>query len=154
MSDDINLTIREAKIDDLEALLPLVEEFYAGPEYDTPQSALRGHLTRVLEDRRSAIFIAEDGERAIGFVAAILSIGLEFGVMADVEDLFVLPGQRGRQVGSRLMVEVLDWCKAQGADEVFLVIAQQGEPARQLERLYLRLGFEPSRRRLMYRPLK
>ena len=73
--------------------------------------------------------------------------------MADVEDLFVLPGKRGKHVGSRLMVDVMDWCKAQGADEVFLVIAQQGEPARQLERLYLRLGFEPSRRRLMYRPL-
>lgn len=153
MNEEADITIREASLDDLERLLPLVEEFYAGPEYATPQSALRGHLERVLKDERSAVFIAEDGESAIGFVAAILSIGLEFGVMADVEDLFVLPGQRGKRVGSRLMVEVMEWCKGQGADEVFLVIAQQGEPARQLERLHLRLGFEPSRRRLMYRPL-
>ena len=80
MNEDAVITIREAGLSDLEALLPLVEEFYAGPEYTTPQSALRGHLERVLKDERSAVFIAEEDEVAIGFVAAILSIGLELAL--------------------------------------------------------------------------
>lgn len=154
MTEQSDAAIRKAGLEDALALLPLVEEFYAGPEYSTPAEALLSHLEKMLQDEKSAIFLAEDDGVPQGFVAATISTGLEFGIMAEVEDLFVLPGVRGKRIGSRLMVQVMEWCKGQGADEIFLVIAQQGEPARQLERLYLRLGFEPSRRRLMYRPLK
>lgn len=147
------LSIRKALPGDDAALLPMVEDFYDRPEYDTPPHALAAHLRAMLSDQRSIVFIAEDEGKAVGFAAAFLSVGLEFGTMAEVEDLYVIPERRGQKVGSQLMLSVLDWCKNAGADEVSLVIAQQGEPARQLERLYLSLGFQPSRRRLMYRPL-
>ncbi|MFZ5608615.1 MAG: GNAT family N-acetyltransferase [Pseudomonadota bacterium] len=154
MTQGDTLTIRRADEGDAAALLPLANAFYAGPEYATTQEDLARHLRAMLADPRSAIILAEDGANGpVGFVAATLSTGLEFGVMAEIEDLYVRPGQRGKQIGSRLMVAVLDWCGKAGAHEVFLVIAQQGEPARQLERMYLRLGFAPSRRRLMYRAL-
>ena len=154
MNTETEVSIRRAGSDDAGLLLPMVEEFYAGPEYDTPKEALARHLRLMLDDERSGVFLAEQGGEGVGFAGAILGTGLEFGTMAEVEDLFVKPGCRGHKVGSRLMMAIMDWCRDKGADEIFLVIAQHGEPARQLERLYLRLGFQPSRRRLMYRPLK
>ncbi|RME65749.1 MAG: GNAT family N-acetyltransferase, partial [Alphaproteobacteria bacterium] len=122
--------------------------------FDTPPQALAGHLARMLAEPNSAIFLATNGDgAAVGFSAALVGVGLEFGVTAQIESLYVTPKTRGKRVGSRLIGAALAWCEAAGAREVFAAINAQGEPGRQLERLFMRLGFAQSRRRLMYRAL-
>lgn len=149
------IVYRRAAAADAARLLPMVEIFYAGDEYQTPREALSGHLTRMLAEPSSAIFLAEDGAgEAQGFCAALMGVGLEFGLTAQIESLYVAPKLRGKRVGSRLMASALQWCEGQGAGEVVAVIGPRGEPGRQLERLFLRLGFKQGQRRVMYRAFK
>ncbi len=146
------ISYRLATAADASRLLPMIEIFYAGEGYNTPPAALARNLELVLAEPNSAIFLAEDEQsEAVGFSAALMGTGLEYGLIAQVESLYVAPKLRGKRVGSRLMAAALKWCEAQGASQAVAVIGPRGEPGRQLERLFLRLGFQQGQRRLMYR---
>jgi ribosomal protein S18 acetylase RimI-like enzyme len=78
-----------------------------------------------------------DGE-IVGMGTVIIAAALS-GRTAHVEDVVVDAGSRGRGIGARLMDELLDIARAEGADEVTLTSHPTREAA---NRLYQRLGFE------------
>lgn len=146
------VSIRRAAQSDMAALIDLATRFYATDGYDVDVAQIPKRLEQVREERNTAIFVADhEEEGCIGFIAVLLSQGLEHGCKAEVEALFVRSKIRGQRIGTRLMEAGLSWASEEGAEEVYLVIAAQGEPVRQLEQLYLGLGFQPSRRVLMHR---
>ncbi|MEM7568999.1 MAG: GNAT family N-acetyltransferase [Pseudomonadota bacterium] len=147
-----DVTIRRATSDDMTALTELATLFYKTDGYQTDVTKLNSRLEALRHVDTAAIFVAElDGAEVIGFVTVLVTSGLEFGMKAEVESLFVRTKVRGQRIGTSLLEAGCGWAKEQGAEEIFLVIAAQGEPVRQLEQLYLGQGFEPSRRTLMYR---
>ncbi|MEM9879588.1 MAG: GNAT family N-acetyltransferase [Pseudomonadota bacterium] len=146
------VSIRTAQPGDTEALIDLATRFYKTDGYHVDASKLPQRLEAARRSDQTAIFVADhEAEGCIGFIAVLLSQGLEHGCKAEVEALFVRSAVRGQRIGTRLIETGIEWATAQGAEEVYLVIAAQGEPVRQLEQLYLGLGFEPSRRVLMHR---
>lgn len=146
------VSIRRAQSADMDALIDLATRFYATDGYDVDTAQIPKRLEDTRQSSTTAIFVADHGEEGcIGFIVVLLSQGLEHGCKAEVEALFVRSKIRGQRIGTRLMEAGLEWATSQGAEEVYLVIAAQGEPVRQLEQLYLGLGFEPSRRILMRR---
>jgi GNAT superfamily N-acetyltransferase len=64
---------------------------------------------------------------------------LQGGEDAYVFNVYTEPAERGRGVASRLMVVILDWCRARGIACVNLHASEAGRP------IYERLGFEPTR---------
>jgi len=62
-------------------------------------------------------------------------------LVALLEDVIVLPGRRGRGVGTALLRHVVDEARKQGVLRVTLLTDGQNERA---QRLYSKLGFEPS----------
>ncbi|MEO0413020.1 MAG: GNAT family N-acetyltransferase [Pseudomonadota bacterium] len=148
-------TIRRAQPGDIEALTDLATRFYETDGYQTDVTKLAGRLEALRTVDTAAIFVAElDDGSVIGFITMLVSHGLEFGLKAEVESLFVRTRIRGQRIGTSLLEAGCRWANEQGAAEIFLVIAAQGEPVRQLEQLYLGMEFDPSRRTLMYRTLK
>lgn len=146
------VSIRRAQTPDMDALIDLATRFYATDGYEVDINQIPKRLEQTRQSDNTAIFVADHAEEGcIGFIVVLLSQGLEHGCKAEVEALFVRSKIRGQRIGTRLMEAGLEWATSQGAEEVYLVIAAQGEPVRQLEQLYLGLGFEASRRVLMRR---
>jgi GNAT superfamily N-acetyltransferase len=57
---------------------------------------------------------------------------------AYILNMYTEPPYRGRGVARRIMSAILDWCRADGFETVFLHASEQGRP------LYESLGFEPT----------
>lgn len=81
-----------------------------------------------------AIFFALDGPMAVGTAAAIKTGPATF----ELAKMAVSPGYRAQGLGERLGRAVINWCRAQGAELVFL---ETNSSLANAIRLYRRLGF-------------
>ena len=110
------LSIRRAALSDVSVLVPLFDayrQFYRQPS--DPEGA-----DRFLRDRlgrnESVIFLAFDGERAVGFTQLYPSFSS--GAMAPIfilNDLFVEPEARRHGVGAALLERAADHAREFGA---------------------------------------
>ncbi|HTV46293.1 MAG TPA: GNAT family N-acetyltransferase [Stellaceae bacterium] len=66
--------------------------------------------------------------------------------IAEIGDLYVLPGARRRGIAARLIRAATEWCRLQGCSAVEVVITAAGEQTHGLSRFYQRLGFVPTGR--------
>lgn len=143
-------TIRPAWPEDAPALEPLFRAFFA--EDRIPVSPdLAANLKAMLADDRAQIWVLEIGGEACGLASAALTRGVEFGLSAEIEDLYVAPAHRGGGHARALIETAIAWCEAQGAREIGLVIAPEAEAEQGLSRFYARFGFADSGRRVFYR---
>jgi len=94
--------------------------------------------------RFSELWMARDGERAIGFAhgAVRLSHPHDFFQpqrVGFVTHIYVEPEYRSAAVGERLMQKLEEWFKEKGAEAVELNVLVRNEGA---QRFYKRLGYE------------
>jgi ribosomal protein S18 acetylase RimI-like enzyme len=132
------VTIRAAKQADRELVRELWQQFeeeLGGPDYlrETWDEA----WTDLSETVRSGVaLIAEEGERAVGFIFCVLGdVGRR---TAHVTDLYVTPEARSRGVGTALLSAIVEPAREAGLDHVSLEVLTRNNEAR---RLYDRLGF-------------
>lgn len=135
--------IRQALLDDLDALTPLFDAyrcFYAQPS--DPDRA-RAFLHERLALRESVIYLAEehgdDGIEAVG----LMQLYPGFSSVAArrlwiLNDLFVVPSARDRGVGRALLATARDHARRTGACRVTLSTAADNNGA---QRLYASFGF-------------
>ena len=73
---------------------------------------------------------------------------MEYGLSAELEDLYVTPPARGRGLARLLAHAVIDWARDQRATEIVLVITPQGEAEQGLTAFYesWALGLRPGSR--------
>jgi GNAT superfamily N-acetyltransferase len=145
------MRVAAANIETLNAVLSLVrsqfEEHQIAVSPDTLSEAIRAALT---DPTRCAIFLAFDPE-PIGVAVAAFAWTLEHGgLVAWLDELFVVPACRGRGVGRRLLLRVLDAAREAGCRAVELEV--EAEHARAAH-LYAREGFAPLSRRRWSRRL-
>ncbi len=143
--------IRRALTADADALAPLYREFYAEDAIVVPHDTVRKNLTAMLEDNRAAIWLVEEQGAIAAFAAATLTLGVEFGWAAEIEDLFVRPNHRGDGLAKALLQTAVDWAMESGATEVILVITPEAEADQGLIGFYGKLGFRKSDRIIMYK---
>jgi ribosomal protein S18 acetylase RimI-like enzyme len=89
-------------------------------------------------DAGASMVVARDDDAIVGMGILIIATALT-GTTAHVEDVVVDAGSRGRGIGARLMGELLDLARAEGADQMTLTSHPTREAA---NRLYQRLGFQ------------
>src|SRR5438128_8311488 len=78
---------------------------------------LMSYVSEFLRDRRKRIFVAEEGEKIIGFCGAAK---YDRGTGTIGYGVAVLPGFRKRGIGSMLLLAALDWLRRSGVRFVTL----------------------------------
>jgi aminoglycoside 6'-N-acetyltransferase I len=139
---------------DFNAVLPLLERFFAEEGFDTPRAQIGERLLELIEAADSAVFLAWVGERAVGVATVTTSTGIEFGLSAELEDLYVAPEVRGSGVGSALIGAVKDWCRSLGCSVVEVVVTPEGQAAHNLMEYYRARGFQETGRTLLFAHLQ
>ena len=147
------VTPRAAGPADLVAVLPLAVAFYAEDGFDTGETALRANLAVLLGSSAAHVAVLGPTTQPLGFAVTTTSFGLENGLIAELEDLFVVPASRGQGLGTRLVEDSVEWARGQGCQRLELVVAPNGRDAGPLFNYYRALGFQDDGRRLIARQL-
>src|SRR5467141_2196586 len=120
------VTIKVAVPKDSERLRKIVVEAYL-PEWswwvrkiggkERARADLVSYISEFLQERKKRIFVAEEGEKIIGFCGAAK---YDRGTGTIGYGVAVLPGFRKRGIGSELLLAALDWLKKSGVRFVTL----------------------------------
>jgi len=147
------IQLRAADPDDFGAVLPLVQAFYQEEGFTTPAERLSTNLATLLraQDARVAVAVTVDG--LVGFAVTTTSFGLEQGHLAELEDLYVVPGERGRGVGAALIEDSATWADQRGCRELEVVLAPHDRDIGRLMAYYRQHDFADEGRRLLSRVL-
>ena len=135
------MNIRGALPADIPQLLDLVRRYW---EFEAIWGfeALRVELTLtqlLAEPQRGAAWVADDQGKLCGYLIAVLVLSLEHGgLMAEVDELFVLPEVRGRGLGAQLLAAAEAALAARGCVRLQLQLGVENEAARAF---YARRGY-------------
>ncbi len=140
--------IRAATPADIAMLLPLVEQYWLFedlPGFDAAR--VRRELGRALADPAVAsAWIAVDHRRGVGDLLAVYVFSLEhLGLTAELDEVFVLPSARGRELGAKLLGLAEAEFARRGCTNVFLQLGRGNDRARAFYRAQgygERAGFE------------
>jgi GNAT superfamily N-acetyltransferase len=147
----MRVRIEAASEETLDAVLALLGAQYAEHDIHLPAGTLRD-ATRVLlgDPRRGAILVACDPE-PIGLAVLAFTWTLEHGgLVAWLDELFVIPARRGDGVGQQLLERALELAREAACRAVELEVDIGHARA---EHLYGRAGFTRLSRRRWSKPL-
>jgi GNAT superfamily N-acetyltransferase len=135
------MSVRPAAPNDIPPLLALVRRYW---EFQGIEgfAALRIELVlqRLLaEPRLGAIWVAESDGRLVGYLIAVLVLSVEHrGLMAEMDEFFVLPEARSRGVGRQLLAAAETALAARGCVRMQLQLGVANSEARAF---YQRRGY-------------
>lgn len=139
------LRIAEADLEideDAAAVVEIIDSYARGPGgQNAPLSDLASAaLARGLREHPCAlVLLAREDERPVGVAVCVWGFSTFAGrEMINIHDLAVLPGFRGRGVGSALLVEVERRARERGCCKITLEVHDANEGAK---RLYAAAGF-------------
>jgi GNAT superfamily N-acetyltransferase len=131
--------MRQAHHSDIPVLLELMSEFYAESGYHLDREIAKGAFTEILsDDRFGYVWLIDDESKNVGYVVLTLKFGMEFGgLMACIDDLFVIPQSRNKGLSTAALVEVREFCKNNGVRAITVEVGFSNGPA---QAVYRRLG--------------
>lgn len=141
---------RPASRPDIDVLVPVVRQFYADEGIPWDEAMLREALDALLSDPANGrlLLIERDGALA-GYIVIGFCFSLEFGGRYGLlDELYVLPSQRGGGLGKLALAEVEALCLREGLRAVRLEVSDDNEHA---HGIYQRSGYDAHPRRLMTR---
>jgi aminoglycoside 6'-N-acetyltransferase I len=150
---DFLVEVREARNEELEGVLALVQAFYDEDGFTTSADDLIRHLRILLESTAARVAVAERHGQLIATAITTTSFGLESGFIAELEDLYVVPTSRRHGVAEWLIEDSAAWARAQGCHFLEVVIAPNGHDVAHLDEYYTARGFRDDGRRLLSRAL-
>jgi GNAT superfamily N-acetyltransferase len=134
--------IRVAVAADLSALTSLIERYW---EFERIKGFDAALITTLLTDllrspNRGQIWVAQEGDRLVGYLLAVYLFSLEHGgMMAEIDEFFVLPENRSLKIGAALLDAATTAMARRGITHVQL---QLGRSNLQGQRFYEQHGFE------------
>jgi ribosomal protein S18 acetylase RimI-like enzyme len=136
-----------ATLDHLEQLAPLFDAYRVFYEQPSDLEAARAFLRERFLLRESVIYLALEGDRALGFTQLYPSFSsVRLKRLWVLNDLYVVPEARGQRVGEALIGRALELARQSNAVGVQLETAHTNASG---QKLYERLGF--TREDLEYR---
>ncbi len=105
------------------------------------ERVMRRFLADLAASSHSFLFVAETGDRTVGFISGELREGspaFRSKTWASVDDVFVEPDHRNLGVGRALLESVEAWAKERGAHGISLQVAAANKRGR---KFYEELGF-------------
>ena len=141
--------MRQAQPNDIATLVNLMAEFYAESDYELDRPFAEKSFATILADERLGyVWIINENGKDVGYVVITLRYGMEYsGLMACIDDLFVIPQSRNRGLSTAALLQVRDFCKSIGVRAITVEVGHSNSPA---QTVYRRLGLaEVSDRQLL-----
>jgi ribosomal protein S18 acetylase RimI-like enzyme len=132
------IQVRRAKVEDAAAIARLLRDFNL--EYDEPTppvEELTETIARLLGEGEITVLLVGDGPDGLSlfrFRPGIWSAGVE----TYLQELYVVPGLRGRGIGRALLEATIELARERGADGIDLNTGETDTAARTL---YESMGF-------------
>lgn len=126
---------------DIALVVPLVGQYWAFESIDgfEPDRVARQLEFLVSDAMRGGVWLASESGRAVGYAIVVTVFSLEHGgLTAEVDELFVVDGQRRRGVASALLQALENGSLGAGCHNLSLQLARTNERARAF---YRRHGF-------------
>ena len=121
----MNVIIRNARFEDLDALTALLRELFSiEADFAIDEQRQRRGLTLMLDgcSKHRCIKVAEIKGKVIGMCTAQKLISTaEGGIVTLVEDVVVNVKFRGQEIGRKLMASIEDWAISHGATRMQLL---------------------------------
>ena len=135
-------SIHSATVDDIDALLPMVEQYWRFENIEGfDPGRVRALLTRVLEDASlGRAWIARVYGEPAGYLLAVYVFSLEHqGVTAEIDEFYVIPQHRGLGIGASMLAAAEAQFRIEACTNVSLQLGRSNEAAR---KFYRQHGFE------------
>ena len=131
--------MRKAHLDDVPRLLALMSEFYAESGHELDHAVAGAAFAKVLSDERLGfVWLINEQTEDVGYVVLTLKFGMEFGgMMACIDDLFVVPTCRNRGLSTAALLEVREFCQGIGIRAITVEVGFSNGPA---QTVYRRAG--------------
>src|SRR5688500_13361737 len=133
---------RKATLEDIDALVDLMQEFYAEDDYPLDRCWAAASFSAMLQDASlgGAWIVFQDTEAA-GYVVLTIRFSMEYGGLdAFIDDLFIRPSYRGRGLGRALLNALFDDCARRSVLAVHVEVGHDNVAAKALYGSY---GLEP-----------
>lgn len=150
------IEIRPAGVEDVPALVGLMQAFYAESELLLPAApAARAFADLLSAPHAGAVWLAErvvaGGAAAVGHVVLTVAFSMEYGgARGFIDDLYVRPEARGCGTGAALLQAARDGAIARGLRALCVETDPADHPARAL---YARAGFAETGHAFLVQPL-
>jgi GNAT superfamily N-acetyltransferase len=135
-------TILPATVEDIEALLPMVEQYWRFENIEGFDPArMRALLTRVLEDASlGRVWISRVYGEPAGYLLAVYVFSLEHqGLTAEIDEFYVIPEHRSLGIGAGMLAAAEAQFRTEGCTNVSLQLGRSNEAAR---KFYRQHGFD------------
>ena len=135
--------VRLARDSDAHHIAALVARYW---DFENIAGFDRARITALLErflrhPQLGSCWVAEEGGQLVGYLLAVYLFSLEFGgMMAEIDEFFVLPERRASAIGTALLDAASDAMAQAGFARLQLQLGHQNVSGR---RFYERRGFTP-----------
>ncbi|MBW4518334.1 MAG: GNAT family N-acetyltransferase [Scytolyngbya sp. HA4215-MV1] len=131
--------MRQAIPNDIDTLVNLMTEFYAESDYELDRPMAEKAFAAILADQRLGyVWMIDEQGKDVGYVVLTLRFGMEYGgLMACLDDLFVVPQSRNRGLSTAALFQVHDFCKSLGVRALTVEVSYSNGSA---QTVYRRLG--------------
>jgi aminoglycoside 6'-N-acetyltransferase I len=147
------IEISAATSDDLGVLVGLARAFYDEDGFATSDEELAHNFDVLLHADNAYLVLASVDGSSSGFALTTTAFILESGLVAELQDLYVVPAARSSGLGTALIEDSARWARSQSATLLEVVIAPNGQDVSHLFGYYQARGFVDDGRRLLARPL-
>lgn len=133
--------MRKATPSDLPLFLELMTEFYAESGYELERESTSKAFQTILEQPNlGQIWLIQDDIKDVGHVLITFKFAMEYaGMIACIDDLFVLKAFRNRGLSTSALEEIRAYCQANQLRGMTVEVGNDNAPA---QKVYRRIGFE------------
>ena len=132
--------MRRALPDDMPLLMSLMTEFYAESGYELNRPLVAGAFAALLADARLGyVWLIQENGEDVGYLVVTIRFGMEYaGLMACLDDLYVIPSHRNSGLSTAALMQVRGFCEESGIRALTVEVGHGNGPA---QTVYRRVGF-------------
>jgi ribosomal protein S18 acetylase RimI-like enzyme len=145
--------MRRANIEDIPLLINLMASFYSESGYNLDHPlAEEAFATLLSKEHLGSVWLIDEAGQPVGYVVLTFRFGMEYGgLMACLDDLYVLPEYRNKGLSTAALDHVRAFCDESKICAITVEVAPNNGPA---QTVYRRLGLaEAPGRQLLVLPL-
>jgi GNAT superfamily N-acetyltransferase len=119
----------------------LLVRFFAEEGFGGDQPTIAARFEALRREPHHWAALALDEDMPVGVITVTTNLYVEWGRMAEIADLYVLPEHRRRGIARALIQAAVAWSRKDGCSGVAVIMTPEGEAAHGLSRFYKAQGF-------------